>query len=319
MEENLFQDCYNHWATSDGYTPFWPDLAKKWNISSGERLRWQFKQERKKRGIKKENNKIIASKAPKILIFDIENSFVEVASWGINKQYLNKTQILNDWFILSWSAKWLYDDNVMSDVLTSKEALKKNDFRIVKSLWNLLNECDIAITYNGNFHDIPKSNTRFLIHGLPPPSPYKSIDVYQAISRNFSFTNKSMDFVNYELGLERKKETEGMSLWIKCVNGDEESLKIMEDYNKNDSVVLEEQYLRIRPWIKNHPNIGLYHDCSEPLCGFCGSKDLKYTGKLSSTPSGLYKIFRCSCCDGIGRTKENILSKNKRKSLLTNL
>ena len=27
-----------------------------------------------------------------------------------------------DWYVLSWSAKWLYDDKVMSDVVTPSEA-----------------------------------------------------------------------------------------------------------------------------------------------------------------------------------------------------
>lgn len=317
MEENLFQDCYEHWVRSDGYSAFWPELARKWNFPNGENLRLAFKDERKKRGIKKENKRLIM-KAPKILIFDIENSYIKTALWHINKNYVNKTQILEDWYILSWSAKWLYDDEVMSDVLTPKESIKKNDFRIVKSLWELLNEADFVISYNGNFHDIPKSNTRFLVHGLPPPAPYKSIDIYQTISRVFSFTNKSMDFVNCELGLDRKKENSGMELWTLAMAGNQEALKEMEEYNKVDVTILEEQYLRVRPWIKNHPHIGLYHDSTETMCGYCGSKDLIYTEKMSSTPSGLYKIFRCSCCDGIGRAKINELTKSKRKSLLVN-
>jgi hypothetical protein len=258
-------------------------------------------------------------RAPKILIFDVENSFLEAAVWGINKQYINKTQILSDWFMLSYSYKWLYDERVYSGVLSSEEALAKNDSRIVGELWSVLNECQIAITYNGNFYDIPKTNTRFILNGFPPPAPYKSIDIFQVISRNFSFTNRSMDYVNYMLQLERKLENEGLELWKKCVAGENESLQNLVTYNRQDVVALQETYLKVRPWIKNHPNIGLWHDSNELVCGFCGSPNITWISSLYPTPTGLYKSFRCDECDGIGRSKENLLSKDKRKSLASNV
>jgi hypothetical protein len=185
-------------------------------------------------------------------------------------------------------------------------------------MYNLLDECDIAVTYNGNNYDIPKINTRFIINKIQPPSSYKSIDVYQTISRNFAFTSKSMDYVNYSLELERKKENDGLDLWKRCVAGNAESLKELNSYNIQDVVALQEQYLVVRPWIRNHPNIGLWHSAPEPVCGFCGSANIDYISNFYSTPSGLWKSFRCNDCHAIGRTQEQILSKEKRKSLTKN-
>lgn len=256
-------------------------------------------------------------KAPNILIFDIENSYLPVAGvWKPGKTHINKNQILQDWYLLSWSAKWLYDDEIFSDVVTSRESINQNDKRITKSLWDLLNKADIVISYNGNMHDIPKSNTRFLIHDLPEPSYYRSIDVYQTISRRFSFSSNSMDYVNYTLGLDRKKEHEGLSLWTKCMNGDKNSLLEMELYNRQDIVSLESMYLRMRNWINNHPNIGMWHDEEGSVCKYCGSHNLEWSNNEQPINSGIYKSFRCSDCTGIGRSKINLMSKEMRKRLV---
>ena len=318
MEEKVFQACYEKWMVSNGGISIWPELAQEFGYQDGEILRGAFKRARKKKGITKQGilkNENIKNN-PKILIFDIETSYIEIASWGINKQYINKNQILNDWFIISYAAKWLYDENIYSSVLTSKEAIKKDDKRILKELWELLNKCDIAITYNGNNFDIPKVNTRFIINEIYPPSNYKSIDVFQTISRNFAFTSRAMDYVNLTLDLERKKETGGLDLWKRCIAGDGHSLNDMLDYNEQDVIALQETYLAVRPWIKNHPNIGLWHDSKESVCGYCGSTDFEYISNLYSTPAGLFKSFRCNNCHAIGRTQEQCLSKEKRKGLM---
>lgn len=322
MKEKIFLDCQKQKQINGGVKPFWGKLAKKHGYSSGEKLRWVFKNESKRRGTLGKDalpyDWPSIKRSPKILIFDIENSYTEIASWGINKQYINKGQILNDWIMISYAAKWLYDEKVYSKVLTSKESIKKTDKRICKGIRDLLEECDIAITYNGNRYDIPKLNTRLIINKISRPSPYKSIDIFQTVSRNFAFTSKSMDYVNYSLNLERKKKTEGMGLWIRCMAGEEKALSEMKTYNIQDVVALQEQYLEIRPWIKNHPNIGLWHESKEPICGFCGSTNLKYADKLYNTTVGLYYSFRCNDCHAPGRTQEKYLSKEKRKSTIRN-
>lgn len=315
----MFDACLEQYSNSDGHTRFWPELAKRFGFKSGEELRDKFKKERKKRGIpaRDSNGKIIvpAGGAPKILVFDIETSFITGAIWQIGKQHVNKSQILDDWFILSYAAKWLYEEEVFGGVLTSKEALQRDDKRLAQELYKLFDSADILISYNGNMFDIPRVNTRLLINGIQPPSSYKSIDVYQTISRNFSFTSKSMDYVNYQLNLERKKETD-IDLWKRSVAGDEDALKELNLYNLQDVVVLQEQYLAVRPWIKSHPNVALWYDSKEVVCPYCGSADLAYIDHSYSTPSGLYRGFRCNHCHGVGRTQEQLLDKEKRKSLV---
>ena len=72
---------------------------------------------------------------PKILLFDVETSFYHFVGWGTYKQFIQHYQITEHQYIISWAAKWLYDDNVQSDVVTPKEAKNRDDKRILKSIW----------------------------------------------------------------------------------------------------------------------------------------------------------------------------------------
>lgn len=64
----------------------------------------------------------------------------------------------------------------MSAVLTPEEVLREDDSRIMKLLWDLLNEAEIVVTHNGDKFDLPKINSRFIINNLPPTTPYFSVD-----------------------------------------------------------------------------------------------------------------------------------------------
>ena len=71
---------------------------------------------------------------PKILLLDIETAPMEVYVWGLYKQYIPHDNIIKDWCMLSWVAKWLYDEDTKSDLITAEEAIDRNDKRIVKSI-----------------------------------------------------------------------------------------------------------------------------------------------------------------------------------------
>ena len=120
------------------------------------------------------NNK--TNKFPKILLFDVETAPMRAYVWGRWKQNISLNETISEWYILCWSAKWLYSNTIMYDKLTSEEAINQNDKRIVTNLWKLVDEADIVIAYNGKKADIPWMNTRFIINGLKPPSPYYIID-----------------------------------------------------------------------------------------------------------------------------------------------
>jgi hypothetical protein len=80
----------------------------------------------------------------------------------------------------------------------------------------------------------------------------------------------------------------------------------MLKYNKKDVVILEEVYLKLRPWIKNHPNMGnLAGDMD--VCANCGSEDITLIpDKYYHTSVGKYPLFRCNKCNAISRGRKKV-------------
>lgn len=253
--------------------------------------------------------------APKILIFDIETAPLLASVWGLWKQNVNLDLLVNDWFMLSWSAKWLHDNQVFCGIITPEEVKSENDERITRSLWQFINEADIVIAHNGKKFDVKRVNTRFLFHGLNPPLPYRVIDTLEAVKRTFAISSNRMDYINRFLHLERKMETGGAQLWVKCLKGDPDSLRLMGEYNQQDVIALEQMYLRILAWIPQHPNFNVYTKDNTPVCSNCGSTELTFEGNYYTNVSK-FKSYRCTKCGHVGRGRYTELSREKRQSIV---
>ena len=252
----------------------------------------------------------------KVLILDIETAPISAYVWGIWNQNVHLPQIKTDWFCLTWAAKWLFEDKVYSAKLKPDEVANQDDKRIMEGIWKLVNEADIVIAHNAEKFDIPKLNSRFILNGLNPPLPYQVIDTLRHIRRQFGFTSNKLDYVNKLLNLERKKET-SFELWDNCMKGDRKALKEMEDYNVQDVRILEETYLQIRPWIKPHPNMGLFIlDETEHRCPSCGSSELQEQGKCYNTSANIYELFRCDNCNSVSRKRLGAATIKQKRHLL---
>jgi hypothetical protein len=240
----------------------------------------------------------------RILLFDIETAPMEVFVWSLaNNNWITPEKVIKDWSILSWSAKWLFEPDVISQKVSGEEAIERKDSSVVGELWSLLDEANIVIAHNGARFDVRKVNARFALNGLTPPLPYRIIDTLRVARSQFALSSYKLDYINKLFGLQQKKHTT-MDLWKRCVNGDEEALSEMDEYCKTDVMVLEELYLQIRPWIKGHPNVGLYIDTDKDVCTNCGNENLEWGGYYY-TPAGKYRAFRCTKCGAIGRSKSS--------------
>lgn len=258
------------------------------------------------------------SKQPKILIFDIETSPMLAYVWGRFKQFVSLDQTVSEWFMISWSAKWLNNPNVMCDVLTSEEASNEDDSRITRSMWYLFNEADIVLAHNGSRFDVPKLNSRFLLNGLMPPNPYKQIDTLQVARKEFGFSSNKLDALAGYLGIEHKSDT-NFNLWKRCLAGEQEALDYMLAYNIKDVEILEKVYLKLRPWIKNHPNISLYLENEDETCPHCGSINVADTGTFSYTNVSKFSNVRCLDCKGLARRRTSDYPKEIRKSIVVSV
>jgi len=241
------------------------------------------------------------TKQPKVLLIDIETTPLQVHCWGTWKQRIGHEQVINDWFMLSYSAKWLFDSNIYGSVLTPKEALAKDDARIARELWRLFDQADVIIGHNILGFDLPKAQTRFLMNKLAPPSPFRVIDTLKVAQQNFRFASNKLDYIGQLLLNDKKIHTE-YQLWLRCLDGDATSLEEMLTYNKKDVLLLEEAYVFLRPYIKNHPNMGIYQESIEPTCPTCGSTDIDECGHYT-TSVNRYLAFRCKSCGAICRSR----------------
>lgn len=180
----------------------------------------------------------------------------------------------------------------MSDVLLPKEAVSRDDSRIIKSLWGLLDRADIIIGHNSKRFDIKKINTRFWKHHFPKPKSYKHIDTLLSAREVFGLTYNKLDYIAEFIGIQRKLETD-FQLWAACDVGNKDALQTMREYNERDSEIEELVYLSMREWIPNHPDLSAYSEIKD-VCPVCLGKKYKEIGLYTATKKQ-YPEYRCDC------------------------
>ena len=256
----------------------------------------------------------------KILFYDVETAPKLGYVCDLWNQNLGLSQIKEDGFILSWSAKWLHSDKIMSDSLNNYGNKMKNQGRMMKKLWKLFEEADVLVGYNSDKFDKRHVNTAFLLAGLTPPPPSKSIDLFKVVKSNFKFTSNKLDFVLGKLGLNQKMSHAGFELWVGCMEGDKESWNTMVEYNKQDVAVTEALYFKLLPWIKNHPSHAHSTDqvSDNPTCNNCGSDKVKKNG-MEQLKVTRYQRYKCTSCGNNMRGKALTNTKEKRDSVLVNI
>ncbi len=321
QEEQIFQDCLNHYLSDFTLGETWKTLAVKYNFNSGEEIRWWFKNQRNKRHIpsKHKENKQLAIRetysSPRVAICDIETLPLILMGWQLWDQNFGIEQVVADGCMLSWAGKFLNESEIYSDILTSEEAKARDTSRITKSIWKFLSKADFIIGHNFSQYDVKYINTEFLRHDLPPLK-FGIVDTLVVAKQNFRFSSNKMKYINDQLKIRNKIDNSGFVLWKACSEGDQESLNIMLEYNIGDIGATEELFYRLRPYIRNF-NVALYNDIEAEQCPVCGSTNLVSEG-FYMTSAGKWESVRCQNCKCISRKKQNLLTKEKKKSLLIN-
>lgn len=257
----------------------------------------------------------------KILCFDIETSPLVVFSWSKGDVTISDEMIIENFSVLSWSAKWVGapTNTVMYDDVRGQKNLR-DDKRILQGIWNLLDEADIVLSQNGKRFDVKKLNARFIKHGMKPPSKYGHIDTLLVSRKHFAFDSHKLGSMTDQLCTKFKKSGHkkfpGFSLWRECMNGNIEAFKEMEDYNKMDVLSLEELYVdHLRVW-DDTLNFNVFHDEEMEYCS-CGSTDfLLLKDKYVTTKVSRLQQYRCKSCGKLHTSRENLLTKDKKKALM---
>lgn len=257
--------------------------------------------------------------AAKILILDIETAPFESLHWDLWDQNIGLNQIQKETSILSFAAKWLDGKKIFYADTSGRGATKvRDDKEVLAKLLPLLEEADIVVAQNGDAFDVKRINARLLIHGFKPYSPVRSIDTKLVAKKHFKFSSNRLEWMAKWLTGEAKDDHPkypGMDLWTECLKDNPDAWKHMKKYNIKDVILCERVYKVMRPWIAQHPNLGVYNEKAAHSCTKCGSEKVQARG-FAVLQQGRYQRYQCQACGGWSRGKTMLLNITKRKALL---
>lgn len=228
----------------------------------------------------------------KILIYDLETIPTEAYVWSAWKQNVAPIQVQEQGRVVCWAAQWLGDKD--KDMMFDAEWITppvdgERDF--IHNLYDLFDEADVLITFNGDKFDQLVANTEFMKRGLGPPPPHRSIDMYKVSKQRFRLLHHRMDSVAEALGIVGKTDTGGFKLWLDVMAEKPRAQKLMEKYNKRDITVLRKIYEKLLPWVKNHPSVST----DGHTCPACNSSKLHKRG-FHKTKVSTFQRYRCTSC-----------------------
>lgn len=230
---------------------------------------------------------------PKILSLDIETSPIIVYKWDLRDQHSTPLSMMVDHpRVLCFAAK-------MGNEKTrffSEQVMSHED--MIWAAHGLLSGADIVETWNGDRFDIPWLQASFLEYKMPPPSPYKSLDLYKTAKR-FRFPSLKLEHFSKRLGLAGKIQNSGIDLWTRFMAGDKQAGKEMKKYNIQDVDLLPEIRAQLTPWLPTWFNLGTY--LGKDVCPKCGGENLIKDGFATLT-AGRYQTFNCAECGAWSRS-----------------
>ena len=230
----------------------------------------------------------------KRLFFDIETSPNVVLSWrtGYNLT-ITPYDILQERAIICSCWKWEGEEQVHS--LTWDK--KQNDKSMLKAFIKEVNKADEIIGHNSDKFDIKWLRTRCVYHSVGMFPTYQTLDTLKMAKSGFNFNSNKLDYIAQYLGVGKKLETGGLDLWKKvCLEKDEAALQKMVDYCKQDVVILEKVFEKLRPYSKHKVNYATLRGGDKFECPNCGT----YNVRLSKTYTTSTGVMRHSmqCKDG---------------------
>lgn len=247
--------------------------------------------------------------SPRILLWDIESS--PMLAHVYERYEANVLNVEHDWHLLSVAWKWLGEKathvKALPDFPERYAADIEDDYELAALAHRLFCEADVVVAHNGVAFDTKKAQARMIYHGFAPPTPFKEVDTLLVARRHFAFSSNRLGELCEFLGIGTKLENGGFKTWLGCLRGDPKAWALMKKYNRQDVVILEQLYLKLRPWMPRHPNIATLAD-RPTSCPKCGAEDsMQARGFIYSTVSRRQR-YQCQSCGGwcAGRKIERV-------------
>jgi hypothetical protein len=240
----------------------------------------------------------------RIAYLDIETTPNLVWTWGCFKQYINPGQIIKPAGVLCWGAV-VEDTSTHTKTRLFGSRWGDGEDGMFKRLHTMLDNVDIVITYNGKQFDLPRINQEFARLRFGPAAFGAHIDLYRdAVRPQFDLPVSKLEFAAPYFGVGKKCVSPGMHVWVRAMQGDAAAQALMTKYNLQDVNLLVKLYPILRPWVRNHPNLGLILGKSR-VCPKCGSKRL-YSKGIKPLVANRYRQLRCEDCKGVCREPKKL-------------
>lgn len=236
-----------------------------------------------------------------IYCVDIETRPSEVFAWGLRDLSVGLSQIIRPGGLLMFAAQ-----NVDSKKIESHAEWDGYEKMVVRS-HEIYDEADYIVTFNGARFDNKHLRAAWAELGLPPPSPWRDIDLYKTVGQ-FQWPSRKLAFVCQQLGLDLKSDPGGFDTWVQILKGQDEAKKAqaqrrMVRYCRNDVAITTQLFHRLKPWISGM-NVPLHSGGSEGdtspgvvRCTRCGGENIQQRG-WAYTTTYRYRRYCCTDCGG---------------------
>ena len=235
---------------------------------------------------------------PRIILWDVETTHNVVAAFQLrDNDYIPHQNILRERYIVCAAWKTFGTQRVHSvSTLDDPKRFKENphdDRHVIQTLHRVLSDADVLVAHNGDQFDLKMVEGRILIHGMEPLPPKATVDTLKVARRRFRLNCNRLDYLGQILGLGRKKETKP-GLWLDVLQGDPTAIKTMLRYNRQDVLLLEQVFLKLRPYVAHHVNREMFGDIGCPRCGSLKVQSRGVYRAITRT----YQRFVCLACQG---------------------
>lgn len=255
-------------------------------------------------------NQEYESRKPLILYADTENALAQAYIWRCGKQYVGYKQLRRDWHI--HCAQWMWEGEDEVHHKSQHENIKRwkknhrDDYEVIKAIWDLCHKADIVVFQNGNRFDWPNIQARAMKHKLPPIKKPMFIDTCQ-LMRKTGMTSKSLGFACDFYELDNVKDGSNYDWWIAANEGDIEACEKIVTYGDKDIKSMRDLYHRIaRYFPESLPNANLWTGadfaCPVPACG----GELEIDGVQRRGKTSIVTAYKCKKCGAYCHDGKNL-------------
>lgn len=237
-------------------------------------------------------SRIVADRPPRILTLDIERLQGEarIKFWDLS-DYKNRrihASSVEEWprtICAAW--RWYGSKKVGF----AAEWDGRED--MLRTVWDLYHQADIVVGHNLQSFDTKKLRSEWLLMGLTPPAPWKTVDTLKVARSVFGFESNTLASLTDRLGIATKTDHYDPRCAELAVAGDVKAQRRLKAYNRGDIAATEALMAVLLPWMPTFPHVGLWTG-DDACCGHCGG-ELKPSG-WARTAVTAYAQYRCAEC-----------------------